>query len=212
MGNVRLIYFHSTIIKEYCTLHPIDWASQELANGPGNLLTPTPAMEVFFRTLTDSRRLFDQAEFWGAAASEWADFLDGLNDEQRLGLKARIYRNFYPSAIDSLHAWSLLVESNQFAYCLLDTAQDAVSKRDITVCTKDRLSVGIALTVATKESRRWIQHKRQFRGHASGVVVPIALTLDRPRKPGNKRWYNLDDFQPLWAKLEEIRAEPSQAA
>jgi len=212
VSSVRLVYFEGAIIKEYCALHPIDWASQELANGPGNLLTPSPALEVFFETLTDSARLFDQAEYWEAASTKWVDWLNTLTDEQKLGVKARMYRNFYPSAIDSLHAWSLLVESGKFAYCMLDTAQDAVSKRDITVCTKDRLSVGIALSIATKESHKWMRHKRQCRGRASGIVVPILLSMDKPRKPGNKRWYSIDDFKPLWITLEELRSESQQAA
>jgi hypothetical protein len=208
MAKLSLIYFSSDTIQGYCKQHPIDWAVQELANGPGNILTPSPAIEVFFNTLVDGRRLFNQEEYWGAACQTWSGWVDDLKEDQRLGLKARLYRNFYPSAIDSIHVWALLVESGEFAYCLVDTIQDAVSKTDITVYTKDNLKLGIALSIATPESHKWQRHKRAYRHkEVSGVIVPVELTLDRPKRPGNKRWYRTDDFGAIWAKLHELREQ-----
>lgn len=199
--EIALIYLSSMAIKNYCAKHPIDWKTQEQAKS-GDILTPTPAMGVFFDLLTDKGGLFSQEDYVDYAFSlpSWSEWMYSLPAGKQAGIAARLYRNFYPSAIDSLHSWSLLVETGQFAACLLDTADDAVSKTDLTVWTINGKSAKIALYVGTKEGMARTQYKRTHRGSVNGVI-DVILSMDRKPWPGRKRWYTIDDFAPVFEYL-----------
>lgn len=207
--HVALLYFASGAIEDYCRRYPVEWPSRELANGPGNLMTPTSAMAVFFDLLAKNGRLFTQREYVDYAWTVWSEWKKTLTDTETLGIEARLYRNFYPSAIDSMHVWALLVETRAFAYCSLDTAHDALGKTDLTVVSKDRRVVKVALLSGTAYSKRWTSYKRKARGEVRGTV-DIILPMNRPREPGNKRWYRLDDLVPVF-KAFELEFEAASA-
>lgn len=189
---MKLIYLSSNAIKSFCTAHPIQWATREIAN-QGDILTPTPGMQVFFDLLLESNRLFNQEQYYARACQVWRDWLDRLDDRRRWGIKARLYRNFYPSGIDSIHAWALLVETGLFDACYIDPLDDAKSKTDITVITKDRRAISIALYFGGAYSRQRTEYKRRVRGGPANAV-DVILPETRPRSPGNKRWYEVQDF------------------
>jgi len=199
--HIVLSYFSSDAIKEFCANNPIDWADREIANTFGNLLTPTSAMAVFFDLLTQHGSLFTQSEYVQGAWATWDGWKSELEKDAIMGIEARLYRNFYPSAVDSLHVWALLVESGQFARCTLDTAQDAYSKTDLTVWTCEGDSVKIALSAGNKYSQKWARYKRRVRGGARGAIS-VLLSMSRPKFPGNKRWYRLEDLIPVFEILE----------
>lgn len=199
---MKLIYLSSSAIKSFCTRHPIQWATREIAE-QGDILTPTPGMQVFFDMLLEGNKLFTQDQYYDRACVVWGDWLARLDDKTRWGIKARLYRNFYPSAIDSIHAWALLVETGLFDACYIDPLEDAKSKTDITVWTKDRRSISIALYWGGAYSRRRTEYKRLVRGGPVNAV-DVILPEDRPRAPGNKRWYETQDFAPVLEMAELV--------
>lgn len=204
MTQIRLVYYRSDEIQRFCSENPIDWKTRKEAE-MGNIMPPSPAIGIFFSTLMDYGHLFTQQEYYREAWNAWKPWTRELSEEEAAGMKARLYRNFYPSAIDSLHAWSLLVESGEFAYCILDTAEDATDKKDITVWTNDDISIGIELFAANNYTGKWRKHKARYRGTPDGKTVEVPLTFDRPRRPGNKRWYTMADFKVVLETIQEMR-------
>lgn len=200
MKNATLIYFASDIIEEFCGKNPIDWADPNIANGAGNILTPTPAMNVFFSHILKDKRLFNQREYVEFAWHDWGNWKKQLTQEQIDGVESRLFRNFYPSAIDSLHVWALMVETGKFAMCELDVLKDAVSKTDLTVWTKDRQKFQIELRIDSKRSLDWCDYKYKNRGQAENAI-PILLPMARSKGVGNKRWYRIKDLDVLLDRI-----------
>lgn len=201
--DIVLAYFSSDSIMVFCGNNPIRWGTREQADA-GDLLTPTPAMAEFFRLLTKTGNLPTQKEYAEFCWQDWQTWRATLTDDQARGVSWRLYRNFYPSAIDSLHVWALLVESGRFDKCILDTADDACGKTDISVWpVMNGDPIKIALYSGSKESRRRTAYKRSHRGIVDPSAIDVILPMDRPKYPGNKRWYTMDDLQPVFAVLEE---------
>jgi hypothetical protein len=196
--KIELLYFASNAIKSYCSRNPVRWYDRELANGPGNKLTPTPAIGVFFEKLTGEGRLFNQKEYieYAWELPEWTEWKKELNSDVIAGVEARLCRNFYPSAIDSLHVWSMLVETGKFWYCCLDIIQDAVGKSDLSVITHDRKKFKIALAIGSDYNNKWVKYKRAKRGQCA-EAIDVVLDMSRKRSPGNKRWYEPEDLKPI---------------
>jgi hypothetical protein len=202
MKETALLYISSDAIENYCANHPLEWPERSVANGEGNVLTPTPAIAVFFRLLTKTGDLFTQQAYLSFAWQEWAESRHKFTQAQIDGLGARLYRNFYPSAIDSLHVWALLVETGRFDKCVIDTVADAVGKTDITVWpTLNGNPLRIALYTDNPYSRARTEYKREFRGAAPRGTIDVTLKMDRPKQPGNKRWYNQADLTPIFNAL-----------
>lgn len=209
--RIVLLYFSSKAIIEYITKHPIDWDDKDLAKrgGPGDKagVPPTPSVQEFLELLADRRQLFTQEEYWEHCASVWSAWIDRQalrfpNLPIRKGLRAKAYRNFYPSMIDSLHVWAVLSETGNFQRCVLDSYDDAVAKSDITV-TAHETDYSIALigpTFSASQDRQYKQNHRPGYDN-SGNVIPVQMSLDRPRSPGNKRWYRKDDFNDLFVRV-----------
>jgi len=205
MRDIHLAYFASSYIVQFIVEHPVLWPDRVLANTLGNRLTPSPAMGVFFDLLTFSNCLFTQKEYSDYAWSVWADWHRELSEGERFGVEARLWRNFYPSAIDSLHVWSLLVESGNFSQCVLSTASDAIGKTDLTVWTKQGKEIKIALRIGGDYSQGWSDYKRQRRNGYEGVIaIDLILPMERPRSPGNKRWYQPGDLEVLYQTSADI--------
>ena len=195
--ETALLYLSSQSIQDYCEEHPIIWHRKE-DTFDGDVLTPTPAMAMFFGLLSETGALFSQAEYWHYARSGWGDWISGLSARTINGLRARLDRNFYPSAIDSLHVWALLVETGLFARCSIDTVADAVGKADITVWpTLGGTAIKIGLRAGTRYCDARTEYKRRYRGATDAEMIDIVLDMGRPQSPGNKRWYSVDDLQPV---------------
>ena len=105
--RVTLLYFRSDYVVDFISQHPIDWKDRALAmrGGAGDQagVTPTPAVHEFLSLLGKKQALFTQEEYHRYCAFVWRDWLLGKPEIQRQGVEAKLYRNFYPSMIDSLH-------------------------------------------------------------------------------------------------------------
>lgn len=197
--SVALVYIKSQTILAFLDSHPIDWSDKELAKrgGIGDQAgrPPTPSVREFLVLLRQERGLFTQEAFVIHCAQVWATWWNTLSKHHQAGVKAKLYRNFYPSLIDSLHVWSMLVEAQWFDRCVLDSCDDATGDTDLTL-SRDSLTIRIALIGPTKAAITDRQYKRTVRngGHDTEVVT-VQLPRDRPFGPGRKRWYRLDDFR-----------------
>lgn len=203
LPKITMTYFSSQFIVEYIKEHPIEWPSRGLADTVRNVRIPFSCIGAFFELLKKKDGLFSQEEYidylWDTDRLDIEPYgFDGL-----VGLEARIKRNFYPSALDSLHAFSILVESGRFARCTLDTLEDVVSKVDLSVTSKEGVCLGIALMAGTSSGKRWAVHKNIYReGWGDWNVIEVPLPMDRPREPGNKCWYNVEDFEVVFKALD----------
>lgn len=196
----RLLYFSSNSIIWFITNNPINWTNRDIANSVGNKLTPTSAIGVFFDFLDNNGGLFTQKEYveYAWKIPQWIDWKKELTDNEVNGINARLFRNFYPSAIDSLHVWAMLVETNLFAKCLIDIKQDTISKTDLIVWYEpNKKPIRIALSIDSDYNRVWLDYKRNTRGDIPKGLIDLKLPMDRKRSPGNKRWYNIDDLNPV---------------
>lgn len=215
--RIVLLYFPSRYIVEYISKHPIDWGDRELARrgGDGDRagIPPTPSVQEFLSLLSERRELFTQREFWDYCAAKWQDWLDGQVRKFQTwpeysrprvvdGLRAKAFRNFYPSMIDSLHAWSMLSETGMFDRCIMDTYDDATGKSDITV-TGHGVDCRIALIGPTKYATQDRTFKEQHRAgyEDANKSVLVQMPEERERQPGNKRWYRPSDFLRVYTAL-----------
>lgn len=203
-SSIALTYFSSRCIEGYVKEHPIEWPSRELAGTVKNMRIPFSCIGEFFELLKERKGLFTQEEYVDYVFDKWGAVLKRLVIDEHEGLAARLKRNFYPSAVDSLHVFALLVESGEVEKCTLDTLDDVVSKIDLSVTSKDDLRIGIALRAGSFEAQKWAVHKKAHRGGSANNmhVVEVPLPMDRPKCPGNKRWYRTEDFGEVFKALD----------
>ena len=206
MLDITLLYIRSEAIVEFISEHPVKWYSLQSAKR-GDILTPTPAVSVFFDLLRKKGELFTQEEYIEECRREWPEWFEEHKEIEEY-LEARLGRNFYPSCIDSLHFFSLAVESGYFDKCLLNTVVDAVGKVDLVLFSKKWSEpVNVALQVGTKEAERRRIYKDTFRKKTPVKVYTVVLPVSRPRRPGNKRWYKLEDVLQLIKQVEQNQQE-----
>lgn len=198
--GVTLLYLGSRYIVDFVAQNPVEWKEAVLAKrgGPGDSAgpTPTPAVYEFLRLLRIKKALFTQAEFACHCISRWRDWYQNLSRLQKEGIEAKLYRNFYPSMIDSLHVWAMLSETGAFDRCILDSFDDATAKSDLTLIAGDR-EIKVALLAGSKAAVEDRRYKLTYRGGGTGEVFEVVLPLEREKGPGNKRWYRLEDFMPV---------------
>ena len=205
-----LIYISPRKIMRFLADNPVDWKydDRDVADTLGNKKTITPGMALFFDLLQKRGELFTQREYVLFANHYWNEWLNGFSAEERRAILIRTGVNFYPSAIDSLHVWGLLVESGKFEMCLIDPLMDAVSKVDLTLYPNNGLlPIKVALFAPTERSKKWRKQKAKFRGIDS-ECVEIPLDMDSPKRPGNKRWYGIKDLKPIFDKLNPPSQPP----
>ncbi len=197
--SVKLITFRSDYIVRYISEHPISWANLGLANYRGCPADqagcpPTPSVHEFLAMLGEQQDLFTQDEFVDHCEWQWYDWLQTKNEQQRLGVLAKQRCNFYPSMIDSLHAWALLSESGWFDICVIDSYADALSKVDLTLVSPYS-TVKVALLGPKEQASIWRSYKLNCRaGTDDAHAIAVKMPENRPRNPGNKRWYQIEDF------------------
>ena len=207
--SLTLMYLSSDYIVSYVTKHPINWRNEDkrLAGrgGVGDTagITPTPAVGEFLEVLSQRQSLFTQHDYAIHCRKRWHDWWANLTPDQEKGFIAKLFRNFYPSMIDSLHVWSMLSEAGWFEICYLDAYEDAVGKTDLTLKSGDK-TIKVALVGPTKAARDDRRYKLTHRNDGSGMeAIEVQLSLSRQKRPGNKRWYELDDFVELNSNQEE---------
>jgi len=203
MSEVRLQYYSSAYIVGFCRKHPIDWmpawASERrrgaLADQCG--MPPKPSVAIFFELLTAGKKLFTQGEFWSRCVESWdGEWWQKLDAHRRTALQAKAYANFYPSCIDQLHVWALLVEEGDFDECFLDTLEDYVGHSDLTL-VRNGTRIKIGLRIGSRHAQQDRSYKLTHR-KADQSVVDVPLPLDRPMDArSNKRWYEWSDLSRL---------------
>lgn len=200
MGE-SLIYMSSQHIMDYVEQHPIMWMDdkKEMASlgGAGDKagLPPVPSVELWIRCLRTKEQLFTQEEYakFCFADDKWSAWLRGKHAEALEGLRIKLYRNFYPSMIDSLHVWALLAETGLFDSCIVETDRDAIAKVDMTVTTKGH-RLALALRGPTPDATWAKQYKAQYRNNGQARdAIELALSIRKPRSPGNKRWFDAEE-------------------
>ena len=208
--TVTLIHFAPEWIVSYITQHPIQWHSAELADlhaiGDQAGRPPTPFSLAFFDLVLTKKALFTQEEHYEYCMFHWESerpgWYDSLGEDQKRGLRAKAYRNCYPSFVDQLHVWGMLAQANWFDRCTLDVFDDYVGKTDLTLWNGDE-PTKLALQIGSERARKCRKHKDENRGGAIVPSVTIELSMDRPKSPGNKRWYQLSDFASLTPSLSQ---------
>ena len=212
--HTRLVYYASRVIVDFCAENPIDWHDRQDADMAGDWRIQPPAMSVFFDLLAAKRGLFTQGEFLECAQTvpmlRNTDPYPTLTDDEQRCFRARLARNFYPSGIDTLHAWSLLVESGRFAHCVLDTADDAINKVDMTATAHGGGVYRFALRIDSPTAEKY-RARKDARFPAHEDTIDVLLPMSRPRNPGNKRWYQVEDFEAAIARSERPRISPAEA-
>lgn len=198
MPGKTLLYIPSDEIVDFVSRNPIDWDVKEYARrgGSGDQagMPPTPAVEEFLDLLLERCALFTQREYWVHCWHKWNIWIAGKPTEQQRGVKAKLYRNFYPSMIDSLHVWSMLCESGMFDTCVLNSLEDAIGKTDLMVRSKQRI-LRIAFLGPTDSAVSDRAYKMQHRNGGQDVhCVEIQMPKEYPRQPGNKRWFRRSDI------------------
>ena len=198
--GLALIAYDPAYIVRYVSQNPINWSSSDLAgkdkDGDQAGVTPTPAVEEFLSLLRQWQRLFTQHDYWLFCVSRWDNWLHSKTPIQIEGVKAKCYRNFYPSMIDSLHVWAMLSLSGRFDYCVLDSYKDAIGKTDLTL-VRGQQSWKVALQIDSDAAKRARIYKDTYRGQSANCLT-VPLSFSRPRAPGNKRWYCIEDFSELF--------------
>lgn len=198
MQGQTLLYIPSEEIVEFVSNNPIDWEDREKSKlgGIGDKagVTPTPAVEEFLSLLLEKRALFTQREYMQYCWGKWSVWITPKPTEQKLGIKAKLYRNFYPAMIDSLHVWSMLCESGMFTNCVLNSTDDAIGKTDLIVRTTQRI-YRIALLGPTIHAAADRAYKVGHRGNETDYeCVEIQLPAHYLKYPGNKRWFKKSDI------------------
>jgi len=202
-NNVTLLYLGSKAIKNYIARHPIVWANSELAKrgGIGDKagMPPTPMVYEFFSLVAQKQGLFTQEEYKDYCFEQWKTWDKLAHQDMREGITAKLYRNVYPSMINTLHAWSLLVEAGWFDRCIIDTATDALSKHDLIVSRSGRPPIALDLYIQTERAvvdRQYkLAHRKSSRDCAyQSLDVPLPINDRKKEHPGNMRWYCLRDF------------------
>lgn len=199
MPGKTLLYIPSDEIVNFVSRNPIDWDRLELARrgGVGDQagMPPTPAVEEFLDLLIEGQKLFTQREYLCHCWNKWRDWVLSKTQSQKLGVKAKLYRNFYPAMIDSLHVWAMLCESGMFDTCVMNSVEDAIGKTDLLVRSKNRI-YRIALLGPTSSAANDRQYKLTHRnGNGADVrCVEIQMPESYSKAIGNKRWFRRSDI------------------
>jgi len=195
MNSPALIYFPSQYIVDYITKNRIDWDQADLARrggwGDRAGIPPTPAVAEFLSLLTQKGDMFTQKEYMEHCFSQWSGWLQERQQMHWRGLQAKLYRNFYPSMIDSLHVWAMLCETRRFDSCFLSSYEDAIGKTDLIVMNGD---IQYRLALLFENAKENLDYKKTHR-HRGDVSPCIEIVLPKiyPRNPGNKRWYKIQE-------------------
>lgn len=205
--GVSLIYVPSGAIVEYIASNPINWLRKyrDMARrggiGDSAGVTPSPAVYEFLSLYHHEKGLFTQRAYAEWCIEQWREWLTEKTDQQRFGVSVKLYRNFYPSMIDSLHVWAMMVETGGFHSCILDSTLDAIGKTDLTL-VRYGVSYRVALLSGSANS---VGDRRYKLSHRSGdndpSCIEIRLPMSREQTPGNKRWYYPTDVIDAMATL-----------
>jgi hypothetical protein len=209
--NTNILFRSSRAIVEFVDKNPINWSNYEFAKRGGigdqaGIHRYSPVVNLWVNRW-NFPNMPTTDEFKDFCIEQWIQESNGKWPENPVhidGITAKLHRNFYPSCVDLMHVFALLVESKRLAGVEYDYVSDSVGKIDLTVTRDDGNRAGILLKIGTPASRDAARYKSTFRKQPVPLypLIPIDLDTDiRDKTFGNKRWYELEDFQKLfdWA-------------
>lgn len=210
MTNLDLYFFSSEYIVNYLRVHPVDWSDLDLSRrgGVGDRagVTPTPAVAEFLALLQQKRDLFTQREYEEHCRAVWCEWFNRLEVNHQRGVIAKLHNNFYPSMIDTLHVYALLVEERVGDCYIVSPEMDARAKIDLIVKVNGQ-AFGLALIGPTDDADHARAYKTEHRpGIADDQVLVVKLPNARPRAPGNKRWYRIEDLTAVFDSIEQTES------
>lgn len=190
-------------------------------------MPPISNVLLFFELLYEKGDLFLQEDYWNYCLKRWKEtspewcrmiftekYLVDLDDHGRLmkegdrtehesswpvatGLKAKCFRNFYPSFIDTLHVFGLMTESDLFSRIEINTEEDVKSDFDIHATDKHGVECRFAILARKSNS------VKQFIRKGSDVKNNIILALPMQRKrEGGKRWFEMEDLKKEYSRFQ----------
>ena len=167
---------------------------------------PTPFVAEFLRLFYEKQGLFTQEDYLQFCINRWKDTDWYKNIKTDLGLngiKAKTYRNFYPSMVSTLHVAAFLHMSGVLNSILYDVNRDAIGKSDLTVIDKNGNEKRFALFIGSPAGNLYNLYKDKHRTPPEVGIIKKELTMNRPREPGNMRWYSPKDFYPEFPELSQ---------
>jgi hypothetical protein len=220
--SVRLITVDPESVVAFCKAHPVDlkpdWRAATQRGGAGDVMPPTPAADAFFTLYLEvnkGHRLPTQQEYADYCCDVWSDWFTGyLTRFVQQCFVARLYRNFYPSFVDSVHVWALLgtryaVHGHLvFDHCVLDTYEDVIQNSDLLVYRGEEC-LRIALRSQTRQAREdaWYKqtHRQPHRVEDGERLVHLSLPIDVRARVGGKCWFQWPvHFKPIFRKVEQL--------
>jgi hypothetical protein len=200
--NVTLHYETTGSIQRWADENPMDWGEDKnwraKAIAVFKLHMPL-GFGTWFRYLKTTGGLPTQEQFIELYIREHIDWWNHLDKETRECAIARAARQFFPSAVDSVFVYKLMIEnSTGLSAVHLDVLEDAELKRDVSIFVGDerhRISMDLKgpLTAYQQECN---EHKAIYRrGDPSVIIVQMPW---RRKTFGNKRWFELGDFQHIF--------------
>lgn len=188
MDKYSLFFCGTMYILNYLRFHPVEWGDLEWSRrgGFGDQAgpTPTPAVREFLALLEQKGDLFTQREFVEHCIRVWGDWFYGLTANQQRGVRAKLRNNFYPSMIDTLYVYALLIEERIGDVYLVSPELDARDKIDLIVRVNG-LTIGLALVGPTDEADQNRDYKTQHRPGIADSEV-IVETAQQPSKVTGK--------------------------
>jgi hypothetical protein len=220
---VRLLTVNPESLVEFCKAHPVDlkpdWSSVTRRGGTGDVMPPTPAADTFFTLYLEvlqGRRLPTQREYAEYCVGAWREWFTGqLTRYVQQCFVARLYRNFYPSFVDSIHVWALLGTRYAvngrlvFDQCVLDTYADVIQNSDL-LAYRGEECLRIALRSQTRQAREdaWYKqtHRQPHHVEDGERLVHLVLPIDVRARIGGKCWFQWPaHFVPVFRKVEQLR-------
>jgi hypothetical protein len=196
-----LFYQSSKSIFEFIKDNPVSWLDIDLAQRHGYCdratgTTPTPAVYEFHQFLGERGFVFTQEEYIEWCLSQPAWVAKYTTPEAVRAITSKLRCNFFISQIDMLHAWALLLETKIFKVCLVDVHKDVLGGVDMTVVGYEGAHIPIALLGPNAKKDREFKLKHRTRGQevVHCVEVQLPRTRERSLRTGNKKWYEIGDF------------------
>ncbi len=176
-------------IREFVREHPIEQRDKSLSymGGPGCRagMPPSPAIHEFMKLYKLKSDLFHQKDFTWHCFYAWEQWLKNQIQIMKRGVASKLYNNFYPSMIDSIHVHALITQMG--FRCRIDTKADVVGGVDVSAYVGSTV-VDIALTTGSNYAVQWAHYKWDSE-RAQNKTMRV---VDVPK--GDKVWYNEIDF------------------
>lgn len=209
-----LLYRSSRSTQDFMSENPVQWGTRdgwpEMSNYSSRVEKKLPerrlplAISTFTNHLIQTRKILTQREFADAYMQEHKSIFSQLSDHDRKCIWVRAARCFYPSCVQSLQGYALLVENHGgFSAVYWDVQEDASKGHDVTCLVADYYRINVQLKGVRNPNRLfWDDVRRKSPSFdANAIIVELPTLHDRPNTFGNLSWYHVSDFH----KVFELR-------